>query len=85
MADILSMHVKVWSPFKTYFDESANSVTAVNRTGPFDVLPKHKNFMSLLIPCTLTVRSQGKPDFTLQISRAVLHVKKNEVVIFMDV
>jgi F0F1-type ATP synthase epsilon subunit len=80
-----TMHVKVYSPFKTYIDDTSASLSAVNKTGPFDILPKHKNFMTLLIPCTLTVRAPNKPDFTLAITRAVMHVKANEVTVFLDV
>jgi F0F1-type ATP synthase epsilon subunit len=80
-----TMHIKVSSPFKIYFDDKANSITAANKTGPFDILPRHKNFMTLLIPCTLTVRAEGKPDFTLPITRAVMHVKADEVAVFLDV
>jgi F0F1-type ATP synthase epsilon subunit len=80
-----TMQVKVSSPFKTYYDEAANSITAANKTGPFDILPRHKNFMTLLIPCTLIVRSEGKPDFSLPVNRAVMHVKADKVVVFLDV
>lgn len=80
-----SMHVKVYSPYKTYFDDTAHSITAMNKTGPFDILPKHKNFMTLLIPCTVTVRMEGRPDFTLPVSKGVMHVKADEVTLFLDV
>ena len=43
-----SLHVKVYSPFQTYFDDSAKSLSAVNQTGPFDVLPEHHKFICLL-------------------------------------
>jgi hypothetical protein len=36
----LSMHVKVYSPFKDYYDGQAFSISAENATGPFDILPK---------------------------------------------
>lgn len=80
-----SMHVKVYTPFKVYYDGEATSLTAANKTGPFDVLPQHKNFMSLLTPGTITVRAPGKPDFTLPISRAVIHVKADQAIVFLDV
>ena len=50
-----AMHVKVYSPFKVYYDEDSYSISAVNATGPFDILPHHHNFMSLLEPGTLVV------------------------------
>ena len=45
-----TMRVKVYAPFKVYFDGEAKSMTAVNRVGPFDILPQHHNFISLLEP-----------------------------------
>lgn len=79
------MHVKIYAPFRTYFDGDARSVSAENGTGPFDVLPRHKNFMTLLVPCTVVVRANNKPDFRMQVSRAVMHVKSNMTTIFLDV
>lgn len=80
-----TMHVKVHSPFKVYYDADAASLSAVNRTGPFDILPKHKNFMTLVSPCSLVVRAHGKPDFNLPVTRAVMHVKSDQITVFLDV
>jgi F0F1-type ATP synthase epsilon subunit len=80
-----TIRIKIYSPFKIYFDEAANSISAVNETGPFDILPGHKNFMSLLKPCIINVKMAGKPDFELSVSRGVMHVRTNEVTVFLDV
>ena len=79
------MHVKVYAPFKTYFEDTANSVSAANDTGPFDILPKHKNFMSLLKPGPIIVRQNGLPDFTMKIDRGIMHVKTDRVTVFLDI
>jgi hypothetical protein len=76
--------VKVYSPFRVYFDGEALSVSAENGTGPFDVLPGHKNFLSLLKPCKLVVRTKRGQE-AMRIDRAVMHVKNNEVTVFLDV
>ncbi len=78
------MHVKLYSPFRTYYDDDAYSVSAVNRTGPFDILPRHHNFMTLLNDGYITVRSPGG-DKKIKISHAIMHVKKDKVTIFLDV
>ena len=90
MADVTAdqattMRVKVHSPFKVYYDDEASSLSAANKTGPFDILPRHKNFMTLVSPCNVIVRANGKPDFSLPVSLAVMHVKANQVTIFLDV
>lgn len=79
------MHVKIYAPFKVYYDDQANSVTATNRVGPFDVLEGHHNFISLLMPGEVVVRADGKDDFKMEINRGVIHVKADEVKIFLDV
>jgi F0F1-type ATP synthase epsilon subunit len=76
--------VKVYAPFKVYFEGEAYSLSAVNGTGPFDVLPKHHNFLCMLVPCTLTIQSPNGPQ-AIKVSRALMHVKANRVVVFMDV
>lgn len=78
------MAVKVYAPFKIYFEGDAYSVSAVNDVGPFDILPKHHNFLCMLVPCTLTIEtSEGQKK--VKISRALMHVKANRVVVFVDV
>lgn len=79
------MQVKIYAPFRTYFEGQAESVSAVNDTGPFDVLGKHKNFITLLKPCTITVRVPQRPDFNLQVEQGVMHVKSDKVTVFLDV
>lgn len=78
------MHVKVYSPFKVYFDGPAKSISAVNATGPFDILPRHHNFMTLLIPCELVVRTPSTEQ-RIKISHGVMHVKADKVIVFLDV
>jgi F0F1-type ATP synthase epsilon subunit len=80
-----TMHAKVYAPFKVYFDGQAFSVSAMNQVGPFDILPHHRNFITLLEPGNLTVRIPGKSDMVLPIARGVMHVKSDEVKVFLDV
>ena len=80
-----AMQVRVYAPFQVYFDGPADSLSAANDTGPFDVLPHHKNFMSLLKPGAITIRKKGKPDFNLRVERAFLHVRSDKVTVFLDV
>jgi len=88
MADIKTaaptMQVKVYSPFKTYFDDVAYSVSAVNATGPFDILPHHHNFMTLLGASDITVRGLAQ-EHHIRISQGIMHVKADKVIVFLDV
>ncbi len=78
------MHVKIYAPFKTYYDGDAQSISAVNETGAFDILPHHHNFMTLLSACDIIVRT-GKNDEKIPINRGIMHVKKDKVIVFLDV
>jgi F0F1-type ATP synthase epsilon subunit len=78
------MHVKVYAPFKVYYDGDAFSISAVNDTGPFDILPTHHNFMTLLNAGDIVVRNE-RGEEKITITRGVMHVKKDEVVVFLDV
>jgi hypothetical protein len=80
----LSMEVKVYSPFKNYFEGEAFSVSAENLTGPFDILPKHHNFISLLTACELIIRTQ-KGEQKIDIAGGIMHVKANQLIVFLDV
>lgn len=80
-----TMHVKVYAPFKVYYDDVANSISATNKTGDFDILPHHKNFMTLLIPCNIVVRKDGQKPFVLPILRGIMHVKADQTTVFLDV
>lgn len=80
-----TMKVKIYAPFKVYYDSQATSITATNRVGPFDVLEGHHNFISLLLPGDIIVRADGKDDFKMKINRGIIHVKADEVKVFLDV
>lgn len=84
----LSMRVKVYSPSQDYFDGQAFSLSAENLTGPFDILPKHHNFITLLSPCDLVVRTtadDSEAPIHINISGGILHVKADSVIVFLDV
>jgi F0F1-type ATP synthase epsilon subunit len=82
-----TMHIKVYSPFKVYYDEDSYSISAVNATGPFDILPRHHNFMSLLGACVLVVRPVNgpAPEQHIKISGGLMHVKSDKVTVFLDI
>jgi F0F1-type ATP synthase epsilon subunit len=80
-----TMRVKIYAPFKVYYDGQANSLTASNKVGPFDILPQHHNFISLLESGNVTVRGDGKADFNMPITRGIMHVKADFVRVFLDI
>ncbi len=80
-----AMRVKVYSPFRDYYDGQALSLSAANATGPFDVLPRHHNFISLLSPCELVVRTVDSDERKIRISGGLMHVKADRAIVFLDI
>ena len=83
--DPTKIHVKLYSPFKTYYNDDAKSIPAENDTGPFDILPQHHNFITLLNACEIVIHSLGDKPMHIQISKGVMHVRNNKVTVFLDV
>lgn len=79
-----SIHVKVYSPFKVYYDDVAKSISGVNDTGPFDILPQHHKFMTLLSTGDLIIRT-GREEKRIRITRGIMHVRNNNITVFLDV
>jgi hypothetical protein len=79
------IHVKVYAPFQVYFDEPAYSISAENHTGPFDILPKHHNFITLLNPCELHIQAPKRGLQRILISSGIMHVNNDRVVVFLNV
>lgn len=84
-ADQPHMKVKVYSPFHDYYDGEALSVSAENATGPFDILPRHHNFISLLTGSEIIIRPVGDKIQRILISGGLMHVKADQVIVFLDV
>lgn len=86
-ADQSVMRVKVYSPFKVYYDEDSYSISGQNATGPFDILAHHHNFMTLLDACILTIKpvEGNMREQKIRISGGLMHVKADKVIVFLDI
>lgn len=81
-----TMRIKVYSPFKTYFEDDGYSISGVNATGPFDILPHHHNFMTLLSSGELRIQTVNGPgEQKIRISGGLMHVKADKVTVFLDI
>lgn len=83
--DATSIYVKVYSPYQTFYDGQAVSVSAENDTGPFDILPRHHNFMTLVNTGEVIIRISKDEEKKIRIARGVMHVRSNKVTLFLDV
>lgn len=78
------LNVKIFTPYQTYYQGEAVSVSANNKTGPFDVLFAHANFFSLLTAGNVVVET-GYASLSFPLDRGVIKVTNNLVTIFVDV
>jgi F0F1-type ATP synthase epsilon subunit len=56
----------------------------MSAAGPFDILPKHHNFITLLTACEIVVRTKTNEE-KIRIQAGIMHVKADSVVVFLDV
>lgn len=75
---------KIFSPYQTYYEGDAVSLSATNRTGPFDILAGHINFFSLLTGGTIVLNT-GFQRLEFQIGRGIIRVNHDDVTLFADV
>jgi F0F1-type ATP synthase epsilon subunit len=76
--------VKLFSPYQTFYEGEAVSLSAANGTGPFDVLPGHINFFSLLSGGTVIINT-GFQRLEFPIAGGILRVSHDRLTLFCDV
>jgi F0F1-type ATP synthase epsilon subunit len=78
------LDIKIFSPYQTYYEGQAVSVSAKNKTGPFDVLSGHINFFSLLSAGEVVINT-GLQHLNVKIDRGIIKVTNNHVTVFVNV
>ena len=76
--------LKIFSPFKVFFEGEALAMSAVNASGPFDILAKHEDFLTILTPCNIVVQTvNGKQEIPME--KAIVQVIKDRVWVFANI
>lgn len=78
------LHVIARAPFELYYDGPASAVSALNRIGPFDILPGHADFFSMLRPSQITIEKEGDP-VQIDAHNGIVTVRDNEVLLFVNI
>ena len=81
--DVKTLTVIARSPFHIYYEGAALAVSAKNKVGPFDILPGHADFFSLLSPCEVVIETDDD-DIAFTISNGIVTVRDNEVMLFVN-
>lgn len=77
------MRVVARAPFNLYYEGPAESVTATNRVGKFDILPGHADFFSMLDPGEVIIETSSD-QIVFTIHNGIITVRDNEVMLFVD-
>ena len=76
-----SLRVTLITPEQTIYDGEAVSVSSKNKTGPFDILLHHENFISIIFG-EVKVRQMDGKVISLPIDQAVLMATGDVVKVF---
>ena len=78
------LNVRISNPDKQIWEGQAKSVSSENLSGPFDILPLHANFITLIENKPIKiVTAEGKKEFTFP--NAIIYASKNYVLIYTEV
>lgn len=76
--------VKIQNRQKVIFEGEALALTADNEAGPFDVLSRHANFVSIIKNFLVLHRSDKKFE-KIEIKSGILRVWNNQASVFLDI
>jgi F0F1-type ATP synthase epsilon subunit len=76
------LRVKIISPTQTYYDGPAQSVSAINKVGPFDILADHANFFSLLTEGDIIVDT-GNQKMNFPTTHGIVRASNNKITLFI--
>ena len=77
------LDIDIKSRKKEYFKGKAHTLTSINETGEFDVLPYHANFITLIKDYIILDLKKGA-ERKIDIDTGVLSVEDNVVKIYLD-
>jgi len=78
------LNVRINSPEKFIWEGDATSVSSVNDRGPFDILPMHANFVTLVKnrPIRVNTGSEVK-EYTFP--NAIIYAHANQIFIYTNI
>lgn len=73
--------VEINNPEKQLWSGQAVSVSSVNSAGPFDILPFHANFITIIEGKLLKINTGVKTE-EFNYPNAIIYASKNKVIIY---
>lgn len=78
------LYVKVMTPESILWEGKADAVSSENESGPFDILPEHANFLSLITNKPVIVH-RGERDRKFDFDQSVIHVENDVVSVYANI
>ena len=75
------INIEISSPEKEIWNGTAESLSSVNSSGPFDILPMHANFITILENQKISINTGSKIE-EFRFPNAVLYASKNKIIIY---
>lgn len=82
MTDTVS--VRILGPEKVVWEGEAASVSSVNSQGPFDILPYHANFITVIENQPIIVRTSDNEE-SFRFDHAIIYVHSNYVRVYTNI
>ncbi|OGC59241.1 hypothetical protein A3A70_00950 [candidate division WWE3 bacterium RIFCSPLOWO2_01_FULL_42_11] len=83
MPETALLKVIIQNPDEIVWQGEAISVSSINSAGPFDILPQHAKFISILENQKISVRTQTQ-TLSFNFYTSVLSIENNVVTIFAN-
>jgi len=78
------LQVQVITSSKLVYDGPAFAVSSINKIGPFDILPEHENFITLLKD-KVTIHGLDGKDTEIPCQNGLLEVSEDVVRVFLGI
>lgn len=79
------LEVFVINPDEMIWSGKAKSVSSENSAGPFDILPQHANFVTMIKNKPIVIRTDTDQKIEYSYKSAVISVEKDKVLIYSDI
>lgn len=80
-----SLHVSVSNADELIWEGGALSVSSENQEGPFDILPGHANFITMIEGKPITIRTDSGESKDCTYPNAVIYVLGDTVKIYVNI
>lgn len=79
-----SVHIVIKDRERQVFEGDVKSISSVNKKGPFDVLPVHANFITI-IRQKLTLHKLDGTNQEMYLDNGVMKVRENQIEVYLGV